>query len=308
MRYFIAIVFLIASTARADDATFTRQQDVIYGRKYGMALTMDLFRPTGHPNGAAVIDVVSGGWVSSHDSIATPLFLANIARQTARGYTVFAVCHGCQPRFTIPDAIADMNRSVRFIRFHAKDYGIDPNRIGITGGSAGGHLSLMMGVKPIPPNPESADPVERVASNVQAVACFFPPTDFLNYGGPGKLAWETKLNWLLPPFDFQKQEKNGQFTLLTGDDKLAVAKDVSPIYWITSQTPPTLIIHGDADALVPLEQSQRFIDKLNELKIPAQLVIRPGKNHGWPDMEPDMTVILDWFDQYMPAATTQPAN
>ncbi len=96
--------------------------------------------------------------------------------------------------------------------------------------------------------------------------------------------------------------------LLTGNDKLSVAKEVSPIYWISPQTPPTLIIHGDADALVPIEQSQRFIDKLNELKIPAQLVIRPGKNHGWPDMEPDMKVILDWFDRYMPGATTRPGD
>ncbi len=165
MRYLIAIVMLIGSVARADDATFTRQQDVIYGRKFGMAMTMDVFRPTTRPNGAAIIIAVSGGWVSSHDAIAKPPFTTNIALQTARGYTVFAVCHGCQPRFTIPDAIADMNRSVRFIRFHAGDYGIDPNRIGITGGSAGGHLSLMMGVKPTPPDPKNADPVERVASN-----------------------------------------------------------------------------------------------------------------------------------------------
>jgi acetyl esterase/lipase len=308
LRYLIAIVLLCACTVHAADPAFTRQEDVIYGRKFGMALTMDVFHPTGPANGGAVVVAVSGGWFSSHEVIAAPQVQAMIEPMAERGYTVFAVVHGSQPRFTIPDAVADMNRSVRFIRFHAKDYGIDPNRIGITGGSAGGHLSLMMGVKPMLPDPKSPDPVEHVESNVQAVGCFFPPTDFLNYGAPDVVAWDTKLKWLLAPFDFQKQEKDGQFTLLMGDDKIAVAKEMSPIYWISAKTPPTLIIHGDADALVPLEQSQRFIAKLNDLKIPAQLVVRPGKNHGWPDTQPDLKLILDWFDQYMPAgaATTQP--
>lgn len=309
MRYIFAIVLLIGSIARADGPSYTRQEDVIYGRKFGMALTMDVFRPTGMANGAGIVVAVSGGWFSSHDSIGSPIFAKIIEPMAERGYTVFAVVHGSQPRFTIPDAVADMNRSVRFIRFHAKDYGIDPNRIGITGGSAGGHLSLMMGAKPIPPDPKSPDPVEHMPSNVQAVACFFPPTDFLNYGGTDRIAWDTKLIWLLPPFDFQKQLKDGEFELLRGADKIAVGKEVSPIYWISGKTPPTLIIHGDADPLVPIEQSQRFIDKLKELKIPAQLVVRPGKGHGWGDTDQDMQVILDWFDQYLPVkATTQPAR
>jgi acetyl esterase/lipase len=308
MRYVFAIVLLCGSIVHAADASFTRQQDVIYGRKFGMALTMDVFRPTGKQNGAGIVVAVSGGWFSSHEVIGLPQVIKLIGPMTERGYTVFAVVHGSQPRFTIPDAVADMNRSVRFIRFHAKDYGIDPERIGITGGSAGGHLSLMMGVKPAPADAKSGDPVERVESNVEAVGCFFPPTDFLNYGGPGKIAWDTQLKWLLAPFDFEKQEKDGEFTLLSGEEKLAVAKEVSPIYWISEKTPPTLIIHGDADPLVPIEQSQRFVDALREKKIPAQLVVRPGKGHGWVDTEPDMKVILDWFDQYMPVAgsvTTQ---
>jgi len=100
-----------------------------------------------------------------------------------------------------------MNRSVRYIRYHAKDYGIDPDRIGITGGSAGGHLSLMMGTKPAPADEKSDDPVERTSSRVQAVACFFPPTDFLNYGEPGKIAWEPTLDWLPGAFDFEKLEQ-----------------------------------------------------------------------------------------------------
>src|SRR5689334_14143286 len=196
----VVLVFLIAIgsiAARAAEPEYTRTQDVIYGRKFGTALTMDVFRPKSNSNGAAIIWVMSGGWFSSHETIP--------ANMGVRGYTVFAVVHGSQPRYTIPDAVADMNRAVRFIRFHAKDYGIDPDRIGITGGSAGGHLSLMQGVKPAPPDEKSKDPVDHVSAKVQAVACLFPPTDFLNYGEPGKIAWTTTLNWLPSAFDFQKE-------------------------------------------------------------------------------------------------------
>jgi acetyl esterase/lipase len=302
----LALVLVNKQVYAAD--SYTRQQDVIYGRKFGMALTMDVFRPTTHPNHAGIIWCVSGGWFSSHESINTPALLRAIDSLTSRGYTVFAVVHGSQPRFTITDAVADMHRSVRFIRYHAHDYDIDPNRLGITGGSAGGHLSLMMGVRAISGNPNNPDPVEQQESRIEAVACFFPPTDFLNYGVPGKLAWETNLNWLLPPFDFQKENKNHQFILLTGKEKLLAAMMVSPIYSITSQSAPTLIIHGDADVLVPIEQSQKFIAKLKAAGVPAELIVKPGKNHGWPDMQSDMQPIGDWFDRYLlQAPATQKA-
>src|SRR5579872_3609510 len=162
----------------AGGVDYTRQEDVIYGRKYGTALTMDVFTPKKNANGAALVVVFSGGWHSDHRQINAP-FLIEYVR---RGYTVFAVVHSSQPKYTIPEILGDMNRAVRFIRYHAKKYHIDPDRIGITGGSAGGHLSLMQGTTGRDGNPRAPDPVDRVSSRVQAVACFFPPTDFLNYG------------------------------------------------------------------------------------------------------------------------------
>lgn len=297
-RLLFCIVIVCPTVTHAAESDYTRTQDVIYGRKFGTALTMDVFRPKANANGAAIVWVMSGGWFSSHDTIPPEM--------GARGYTIFAVVHGSQPRFTIPDAVADMDRAVRFIRFHAKDYEIDPDKIGITGGSAGGHLSLMQGVKPEPPKVDSKDPVDRASARVQAVACLFPPTDFLNYGEPGKIAWTTTLNWLPGAFDFQKQVQavkgnpfSFHFVPVSDDEKMQIAKDVSPIYWISADTPPTLIIHGDADPLVPIEQSRRFIDKMQHLKIPAKLIVRPGKGHGWPDMNADKEVLFDWFDEHL---------
>jgi acetyl esterase/lipase len=161
---------------------YDRKEDVIYGRKDGMALTLDVISPKEKKNGVGVVLMMSGGWFSAHEMIAPQTIDGFMGELLQRGYTIFPVVHGSQPRYTIPDAVSDVNRAVRFIKFHAKEYGIDPNRIGVYGGSAGGHLSLMMGAAPLPEDAKSADPVNRVSSKVAAVAAFFPPTDFLNYG------------------------------------------------------------------------------------------------------------------------------
>src|SRR5687767_8014668 len=169
---------LCAGTVEARGAeapAHSRQKDVVYGRKHGVALTMDVFTPEKNANGAAAVFVVSGGWVSAHEFIdfAGPGFLHELL---GRGYTVFAVVHGSQPKYTIPEILQDMHRAVRFVRHNAKEYGIDPDRIGIYGGSAGGHLSLMQATAGDTGDAAAKDPVERASSRVQAVACFYPPT------------------------------------------------------------------------------------------------------------------------------------
>ena len=155
-----------------------------------MALTMDVLQPA-RPNGAGVIWVISGGWFSKPEAFIP----AMSSEYLKRGYTVFAVAHGSQPKFTIPEIAEDMHRAVRFIRTKAKDYNVDGNRLGITGISAGGHLSLLMGTAGGPGDPKASDPIDRASSKVQAVACFCPLTDFLNYGGKEMLARSFK-----PPF------------------------------------------------------------------------------------------------------------
>jgi acetyl esterase/lipase len=119
-RSYLFSVFLALLSLRpvhAGNEAVSRIEDVIYGRKYGIALTMDVFTPK-KANGAAVVFVISGGWQSSHDVIDP----ADTKEFTGGGYTVFAVVHGSQPKFTIPEMIEDLHRSVRFIRHHAKKY------------------------------------------------------------------------------------------------------------------------------------------------------------------------------------------
>src|SRR5438128_2241291 len=123
------IVFLTASLQGADDAIYRLQEDLIYGRKPGLALTMDVFSPE-KKNGGGVIFVVSGGWFSNHDTTKSDIVRAFCKEMLKRGYIVFAVVHGSQPKYTIPEILEDMHRSVRYIRAHAADFGINPNRIG----------------------------------------------------------------------------------------------------------------------------------------------------------------------------------
>lgn len=284
----------------AKDAPFTRKQDVIYGRKHGVALTMDVFKPKQDANGAAVIWVVSGGWFSSHLAI-NGKFVEPFVK---RGYTVFAVVHGSQPRFAIPEILDDIHRAVRFIRFNAKDYGVDPNRIGITGGSAGGHLSLMQGLAGDQGNNTSLDPIDRVPSRVHAVACFFPPTDFLNYGEPGNEALgRGVLSNFKAPFVFQEfDKKSNSFVPVTDEKKfLEIGRKISPINHVTKDDPPTLIIHGDADKLVPIQQAEIIIEKLKEAGVPAELVVRKGAGHGWAKIHDDLNIFADWFDKHLQA-------
>ena len=294
----LAAVLTANLPALAKGPDFTRKEDVVYGRKYGTALTMDVFTPKENANGAAIVWVVSGGWFSAHEAI-NPAAVEELLK---RGYTVFAVVHGSQPRFTIPEIVADMNRAVRFIRYHAADYHIDPDRIGITGGSAGGHLSLMQGTAGDKGNPDAKDPIDRTSSRVQAVACFFPPTDFLNYGKPGENALGRGiLKGFKPPFDFHEQDPNTKvFRPITDEARiLEIGRQISPVNHVSADDPPTLIIHGDADVLVPIQQAELIVDKLKQAGVEAKLVVKKGASHGWPDLLKDMTIIADWFDQHL---------
>jgi acetyl esterase/lipase len=288
---------LVAQTPAAKPAPYTRTEDVVYGRKFGVALTLDVFQPTTvAPNGAAIIALVSGGWKSSHEGVSP----SSYAPYLARGYTVFAVVHGSQPKFILEEIVPDIHRAVRFIRKNAARWGINPAQIGITGSSAGGHLSLMLGTQGGPGLADSKDPVDRESSAVQAVACFYPPTDFLNYGRDGEVATGVgRLKAYVPAFGPDAETPEGRQKL---------GEKFSPARTITATMPPTLIIHGEADPLVPLQQSQLFAQRAAAVGANVKLVVRPGAEHGgktWTTIVADRTLIADWFDHYLRGLPSQ---
>lgn len=294
----LLLALMTLCSAQGQEVTYTHQADVIYARPDGTALTMDVFTPKGDANSAAVVWVISGGWYSTHEAIQVEY----VKELLKRGYTVFAVVHRSQPRFTILDAMADVDRAVRFIRSEAKRFKIDPKRIGITGGSAGGHLALMQATTDDKADPTSEDPVLRQSGRVQAVACFYPPTDFLNYGQPGTNALgRGPLSFLKAPFAFKRYDRNMQMYVPVKDKMkiLKIGRQISPINHVSSDDPPVLIIHGDADELVPIQQSKIFMEACEESDIDHKLVTREGKQHGWPNLVDDMTIVADWFDTHL---------
>ncbi len=265
---------------------FKRIEDVIYGRKFGTALTLDVFQPS-KPNGIGIVYMVSGGFFSSHEAINPKSYEPLLER----GYTVFAVVHGSQPRFIIPEIEQDIHRAVRFIRHNAARYGVNPQRLGITGGSAGGHLSLTMGTQGTKGKPDAKDPIDRESSAVQCVACFYPPTDFLNWGDAGDDAVGYGPTEKFKPAFGPRSD--------TAEGRQALSKEISPIEFVHSNMPPILIIHGDADKMVPIYQAYRFEKRVKAVGSPFKLIVREGKDHGWPGMDVDMRVFADWYDQHL---------
>jgi acetyl esterase/lipase len=296
-----SLASLPATQSRADDVPCTQREDVIYGRKFGMALTMDVFTPDRNANGAGLIVVASGAWVSTHDWVET-LRPKVVQAFLNRGYTMFIVVHGSTPKFTIPEILQDLARSVRFIRSRAAEFGIDPDRIGILGFSSGGHLSLMQAMAGDLGDPNAQDPIDRVSSRVQAVACGAPPSDFLNYGKPGENALGRGiLRGFRQAFDFHEVDKEeNAFMRITDEQKLLeIGRQISPVYHVSADDPPTFIIHGDADTAVPIQQSEQLVAKLREVGVPAELWVRKGAGHFWRDPENDWPKQADWFDKYL---------
>ena len=294
----VVVVCSTLGTARAEDAPGQRTRDVIYGRRAGLALTMDVFRPM-KANGAAVVMIVSGGFISNPERISPP-FGDELLK---RGYTVFAIVHASQPKFTIPEIREDTARALRFIRHHSKDYGIDSERIGVGGASSGGLLALLLGTAATDGNPDAKDPVERVSCRVRAVAAFFPPTDYLNYSAPGKELLDITLHPrdIRAPYDFHEFDaKQGLYLRVTDKERLrAIYRSISPIYYVTPKSAPTLLIHGDKDDLVPLQQSEIFAAKLKEASVPVRLVVKKGEGHGWLTILNDLPTVADWFDEHL---------
>ena len=270
-----------------------RSNGIVYGQRHGRDLTLDIIRPRTN-NGKGIIGVVSGGWKSQKPGEIPSSLVGALLR---RGYTVYAVCHVSQPEATVMEIVEDINRGVRFVRYNARlhsnpSYQIDPDHIGITGGSAGGHISLMLATRGGPGPATATDPVDRESSAVQAVAIFFPVTDLLNLGesteNPGDGG---------PPKSFAEG---------FGPDSKDLAKwkvighDISPIYYISKSMPPVLIHHGDADTLVTLDQSERFQARARELEAgPVELVVHPHGQHGWYTMPFDFREFADWFDAHL---------
>jgi acetyl esterase/lipase len=289
--------------AQTSTSKATRQSDVIYGRKFGVALTMEVFTPA-TPNGVGVLWVLSSSGRSSREQTLQDSFERRLAPLLDRGYTVFAVIHGSAPMFNLQDQVSDARRAIRFVRHRSAEFGVDGQRLGMSGSSAGGLLALMVAMQGQDGDPTSEDVVDRVSSRAQAIGCFFAPTDLLNFGAPSENIVELMQRQgggVDPSFQFYDVDaKTGVRRPVTArDDVLRMLQAYSPVAHVTADDPPTILIHGDQDKAVPLQQSRQLMARLSDQNVPARLVVREGRGHAYPGWEADSALIADWFDTHL---------
>jgi acetyl esterase/lipase len=251
--------------------------DLVYGHKDGLAMTLDVLKPKTGANGAAILYMVSGGWVSRwappQESAARFQFLLD------KGFAVVIIRHGSSPRYHVPDAVSDVRRAVRFVRHNAKQWGVDANRLGVHGGSAGGHLSLVLGMASDAGDPSAEEPFMRESNRVAAVVAYYPPVDLRTMARGAVPATEGQR---FPALNFEKEK----------------AADISPILFVTPDDPPTLLIHGDADTTVNISHSQRMFQALQENKIRSNFITLPGAGHGFRDADAGkaQAALVAWFE------------
>lgn len=289
MRYAwgIAIILSLALVpAYAQSQTpYTQQKDLVYGQVHGIGLLMDVFTPNGDSNGHGIVDIASGAWHSDRGKIRDHQVAMMYQNFCQRGYTVFAIRPGSVTRFTGEDMLENVNLAIRYIKSKADEYGIDPDRLGLVGASAGAHLAAMTVAKAEDGNPKAKDELERLDTRVAAVGIFFPPTNFLQWGdGPTDL---NLIGNLLFPGG------------VNGHDEAAVrakAEAMSPALQFTQKTPPFLIWHGDADPVVPLQQSEFLVEKLRAVGTEVEFHVKKGGGHPWITIPVEVKQMAEWFD------------
>jgi len=293
---FCVLTAALCSVGRSDEAFIPYEaiEDVAYGHKDGLALTLDIIEPKTDRNGIGLILVSSGSWISKKSDVPGEEderrkydhWMQGLLKG---GFTLFVVRHGSSPKYMVPEMHADILRSVRFVRANAERFRVDPLHLGITSGSSGGHLSLMAATKGDDGKPDAADPIERVSSRTQAVVAWFPPTDMVNWNGP-------------KGFALLAVARPDLFDRMFGEikDLESQLREISPIQFVNKDSPPLMLIHGDGDKTVPIQQSNVMKAKYEEMGLTVKMVVQPGGGHSsWPGIMDQYPIVWDWFKTHL---------
>lgn len=272
-----SMLVCLAAASRAEEKVEITS-DVVYGHKDGLAMTFDVLKPKANANRAGILFMVSGGWFSRWSPPEQ-----NVARFQSlldKGFTMFIVRHGSSPKYVIPEVVDDVRRSVRYIRKNAERFGVDPERLGVTGGSAGGHLSLILGTTADGGQAQAKDGLLRTSDRVAAVVAYYPPTDIRP--------------WVLPTSYYYQH-----YPALRFDPAQAAA--YSPLLAVSPDDAPTLLIHGDQDKLVPLEHSEKILAEMQKKQVPCDLLVIKGAEHGFrgDDAQRADAARDAWFEKHL---------
>jgi acetyl esterase/lipase len=269
---------LLAMLVLQDDVLF--EKDLQYGRGGGEALHLNLGRPAKEgPPRPCVLVVHGGGWAAGarhhHD--------AQVKELARRGYVAATVGYRFAPRHPFPAQVEDVKCAVRFLRAHAERYGIDKERLGAVGFSAGAHLSMLLGTMDAGDGLEGEGGWADQPSKVQAVVAWFGPTDF-------SAEYPEKSRGIVRNFiGGTLQEKPEQYRL------------ASPIHYVNPGDAPMLLLQGTKDPLVPHDQAFRMIEALSNAGIRGRADILIGAGHGWggEELKRTLEASWSWFDEHL---------
>jgi acetyl esterase/lipase len=287
----LIFVLLVLSTNQTTGTASPNLSDVTYSTVDGVALKMDVYFPSvtwQRPRPAAVY-VHGGGWTMGDKREGAGV--SDITELLARGYVVVAINYRLAPKHRFPAQIEDVKCAIRSLRANAATYQIDPDRIGVWGGSAGGHLVSLLGVTDRSAGFDVGQYLDQ-SSRVQVVVDFFGPSN-LTHGWGGNMV-----------------------QLLTVFGSREGLKKASPVTYVTGDDPPFLIVHGELDTVVLPIQSQELCDRLTAAGVPATLVLVWNAGHGFrpvggpisPSREEITKIMADFLDRYLQERETATAT
>ncbi len=263
----------------------TEELDREYGRVGDRVLLLDLFTPKNITKPTPGVLFIHGGGWSSGDKSDYRIYAMHFAQQ---GYVVGCVGYRLKKEATYPAAIEDVKCAVRWMRAHAELLHVDPDRIAVVGGSAGGHLSMMVGYSSDVPELEGDGGWMETSSSVQAVVDLYGPTDFTT---PYARTHKTTTSYLIKSYEEDPE----------------LYEQCSPLFHVDANDPPTLIFQGTLDDLVPVTQSDRLAAKLESVGVPFWYDRLDGWPHTMDIVQPIgervKIVVGAFFDEYLRSDT-----
>jgi acetyl esterase len=273
-------LFVVASALGADVRTPT-QEGIVYGVADGQSLTMDYYAPNGQEPHPVAIIIHGGGYRRGDSKSGSEAYCADFLAPA--GYAVFSINYRLAPKYPYPYMVYDVERAIRFIRHNASTWSVDPDRIALVGGSAGGFLSNMVGLLNLPADPSAKDPVDKESAQVQAVVTLYAQSSFAT------VPLNADVHSLLDPLIQQKGEAEA-------------LKESAPITYVHKGDPPFLQILGDKDEYIPFTEATNLDAALRKVGTSSEIIRIPGGMHGtggWhklpnvPDWEVQMTQWLN---------------
>ena len=274
-----------------ETAEIAVEKNITYSTADGTELKLSLARPAGDGPFPAIVFIHGGGWYSgSRDA-----YQQEIREAAERGYVAATISYRlmqvneekketttAEPNF--PAQIHDAKAAIRWLRASADQYHVDPDRIGVTGSSAGGHLSLLLGLTDSESGLGGDGGHPDQSSRVQAVVNFFGPTDMAACYETSSVAWIFRL-----------------FMEGTPSEAAETYQTASPVSYVSSDDPPVLTLHGNQDALVPVAQAKLLDEKMKAAGAPHELVVLKNQGHGFRGdaQQKAMQAMWDFFEKHL---------